>query len=578
VVAGVAECRQAGCHGEETAVKHLCVRHAKLLWPEEARAAGLVKKRTSRTLKALPASTPDATVAVSRSSEPPPAVADAGRPAPGGVDFVPEPWETPPGEILGHHVPLDYTPPLRPLTPETSLGFEVIRFAAEVLKQPLLPWQQWLVVHALELLPNGNPRFRTVLCLVARQNGKSHLARVVALYYLYVLHVALVLGTAQTLDIARVLWDLAVDMAETSDLREEVEQVVRANGREALIVQSVGDEGQRLRGQYRISASNRSAGRSLTVDLLFCDELREQLNWAGWSSLSKTTMARPKAQIWALSNAGDDASVVLNKLEGSAKTGEDADSTGSIGLFRWAAPAGCDLDDVEGWRHANPALGITITVEAIRSALETDPPAVFRTEVLCQRVDALVSAVDMAAWRACVDPAGTMDSYRSRVVLGLDVASDGAHVTLVSAATTASGRYRVETVAAWPAAGDARRDLPALLARIRPAKLVWFPSGPAASIGADLRSMDDVVELTGAEVSEACQELAETIRSHQITHREDPLLAAQLAGARQLRSGDGWRFVRSTSGHVDAAYAVAGAVHVLRTLPTARPVLLPRVV
>jgi hypothetical protein len=577
VAVGVVECRQTGCHIDASPVKGLCVKHAKLLWPAEAKAAGLVKTRTSRTLRALPAATPDTAVAVSRSSERSTTAVAAGRAYP---DFVPEGWPREPEVAYGYTDPLEFTAPLRELTPETSLGFEVIRFAAEVLQEPLLPWQQWLVVHAMELLPNGRPRFRTVLVLVARQNGKSHLARVIALYFLYELHVALVLGTAQTLDIARVLWDLAVDMAQGSDLRDEVEQVVRANGRESLIVSSEDADGRRYRGQYRIAASNRSAGRSLTVDLLFCDELREQLNWAGWSSLSKTTMAKPQAQIWALSNAGDDASVVLNKLEGSAKTGDDADSTGSIGLFRWAAPADCALDDVEGWRHANPALGITITVEAILSALETDPPAVFRTEVLCQRVDALVSAVDMAAWRSCADSSNNMAPYRGRVVLGLDVASDGAHVSMIAATSMADGRHRVVSAGAWSSTSEARKALPGVLAAVKPALLVWFPSGPAASIGADLRKLTgvDVIELTGGEVTEACQELAEEIKSHQVVHPGDPMINAHLSGARQLKSGDGWRFVRSDASHVDAAYAMAGALHALRTLPATRPVLLPRVV
>ena len=38
------------------------------------------------------------------------------------------------------------------------------------------------------------------------------------------------------------------------------------------------------------------------------------------------------------------------------------------------------------FRQANPALGYTITEEAIASALSTDPETIFRTEVLCQHV------------------------------------------------------------------------------------------------------------------------------------------------------------------------------------------------
>src|SRR5690606_7765235 len=123
-------------------------------------------------------------------------------------------------------------------------------------------------------------------------------------------------------------------------------------------------------------------------------------------------LARANGQIWAISNAGDDQSVVLNHLRDAALSGRDP----SICLLEWSGPDGCELDDTEAWAQANPGLGYTVSEAAIRSALGTDPPAVFRTEVLCQRVDVLDGAVDLAAWKDCADPAGTMDGLRDRVM------------------------------------------------------------------------------------------------------------------------------------------------------------------
>jgi hypothetical protein len=71
----------------------------------------------------------------------------------------------------GSTEPRIYTPPLRPLTPETSLGFEVVDFAREVLGVTLYPWQEWLLIHALELREDGRYRFRRIIVLVARQNA-----------------------------------------------------------------------------------------------------------------------------------------------------------------------------------------------------------------------------------------------------------------------------------------------------------------------------------------------------------------------------------------------------------------------
>lgn len=69
-------------------------------------------------------------------------------------------------ERHGVTLPRIFTPPLRPLTKETSNGFAVIAFAEIMLHVHLYPWQQWLLVHALELLEDGSYRFRKVIVLV----------------------------------------------------------------------------------------------------------------------------------------------------------------------------------------------------------------------------------------------------------------------------------------------------------------------------------------------------------------------------------------------------------------------------
>lgn len=467
-----------------------------------------------------------------------------------------------PAVVLGSETPRLGTTPLRELTPETSLGFEAITFAEDVVGVTLLPWQRWWLVHALELRPDGSFRYRTVLTLVARQNGKTTLLKIVALYFMYLGRARTVLGAAQSLDIARESWQGAVELAEdNAELQPEVANVRRANGEQCLTLLSG--------ARYRITAATRSAGRGLSVDLLILDELREHRDWLAWGALSKTTMARPNAITVGISNAGDDESVVLNSLRAAALAGDDD----SMGLFEWSAPDGCDLDDVQSWAMANPGLGRTITAQAIRSAMSTDPPATFRTENLCMRVDALDAAVDLAAWRASADSAGSLKSVRARVVACVDVAPDGQHVTLAGAAVLDDGRARVEILAAWDSTHAARSELPGLIAQIGPAAVAWLPAGPGAALAADLRALE-AVELKGAAVAELCQEFADLVLAHRVVHPDDPLLNAHLAGAQKMRSGDGWRFCRKGVGHVDALYAAAGAVHVARTLPP--PETMPR--
>lgn len=463
-----------------------------------------------------------------------------------------------PRKLTGSIEPRLCTEPLRPLNRRTSRGYSVCDFA-ELVGEPLLPWQRWAVIRALETNPDGSYRYGTVLILVARQNGKSHLKRMVSLWRLYIDQARLVLGVAQDVSLAREQWQMALDTIQASpDLAAELDQVRRVNG----------DEWFKLTtgGRYKIAASNRKAGRGLSIDELNIDELREQRSWDAWSALSKTTMARPRAQIWAMSNAGDDESVVLNQLRAAAL----ASPRGRIGLFEWSAEDGCDLDNPKAWAQANPGLGHTVSESAIRLALATDPPNVFRTEVLCQKVDQLDGAIDLSAWKDCADPSGTMDGLRDQLAACFDMAPDGQHAALYIAALQRTGRPRIDAVAAWKSSDAARSDLPRLREQIGWQAFGWFPAGPAAALAPLIRSWPEATDLTGSKVAEVCQGFAELVKGRGVVHSDDPLLNAHVQFASKLPSGDGWRFSRrggGQHGHVDAAYAAAGAVYIAQTMP-----------
>src|SRR5690606_23717928 len=154
-------------------------------------------------------------------------------------------------------------------------------------------------------------RFRKIVVLVARQNGKSTLSQVLSLFFLYILGTDLILGTAQDLDTAEEVWDGALDIIEeTPELAEKADKPIRVNGKKTIRLLT----GER----YKVKAANRRAGRGLSGDLILLDELREHQSWDAWGAITKTTMARPAAQIWALSNAGDATSVVLRYLRKAA--------------------------------------------------------------------------------------------------------------------------------------------------------------------------------------------------------------------------------------------------------------------
>lgn len=496
--------------------------------------------------------------------------------------------------IVGCTEPRLWTPPLRELTPSTSYGFEVVDFARDILQHPLDPWQVWTVVHAGELLPDGRPRFRRLLILVARQNGKTELLVVLTLYWMFVDRLSLVLGTSTKLDYAAESWRKACKLARrVPDLAGEIPKkggIRKANGEQVLWradeEEYALDEGSR----YKIAASNEEAGRSLTIDRLVLDELRHHYSYDAWDASEPATSAAPDGgQVVAITNAGSDKSVVLNELREEAlhyiKTGEGDQR---LGLIEYSAPENASPTDVLALAQANPNLNIrkdaADLVAAGAAAMRKGGAklAGFKTEHMCIHVKHMDPAINAEHWKGkCLVP-GTLDGLRSRLALVFDVSLDGEHATAYAAAQLDSGKVRVDVVAAWESVAAMRRELPGLVRKVRPRVLGWLPQGPSASAAADMAERKDwpppgvKIEEIRAETPAVCMGFSELVDSGGVLHSDDPLLNAQVEGAERKMQGDRWVYVRRGAGHVDAVYAAAGAVHLARTMPA--PVGKPRII
>lgn len=374
---------------------------------------------------------------------------------------------------VGKTIPRLWTRPLRDLTPETSLGFEVIEFARQVLRVELRAWQQWLLIHALELLEDGSYRFRRVVVLVARQNGKTMLASVLAAWWLFVDSTRRpdmvpplkfkIVGTAQNLDIAREPWSQVKLWANPDpDSDDAVFAISDLQAATSRVRDTNGDLGifARNRAHYEVRAAKNARGKPAARVLM--DELREQQNWLAWNAVSQTTKSFWSGQLWAISNAGDAKAVVLKAQRdaglkaiaewdqyvgaGVMAAEEFAnDHDVSIGLFEWSAPDGCAPDDVDGILQANPSIGspgCAVTVKSCLSDAATMPDAGYRTEVLCQWVTAQVdSYIDVREWRDLqVQPADVVIPRGGRTVWGFDVSSDRRTGWLAAATLTDDGR------------------------------------------------------------------------------------------------------------------------------------------
>lgn len=514
----------------------------------------------------------------------------------------------------GRETPRLWTKPLRELTPETSLGFEVIEFAEIILRVFLYPWQKWLLIHALELNEDGSYRFRRVIVLVARQNGKSLLAAVLAAWWLFVdsdRHPDRIppvkfriLGTAQNLDTARDVWvtvrqwcDPAADPEEDFTVRPALQRVVRkvydVNGKEEIVLRS---------GiKYLIRAASRKSGRGKSSPRVLMDELREQLDWSAWDSISQTTKAMFSPQLWGFSNAGDARSVVLNHqrsvalpliedwetyIESGLQTIEEfangRDLT--LGWFEWSAPDDCPLDDIDGILQANPSIGYgEITLESVLADAKGMPEASFRTEVLCQWVTALsLPFMDGEEWARRADPP-QMDVRGGIVSAGSRIADDSQ--MCLSVDTSGNRRRSYVGVAGWREDGTVHVELIAqragMLWVVEYLKQVREATGcnrvalqirgcPASEFLEPLKLAGfEIVEISNTVLLNSAGRFKDRVRDGLVRHRDQPVLNMAMANgtSKDLSNMPVWdRFDSPVD--VSPAVVVTNALYGLETIPT----------
>ena len=355
--------------------------------------------------------------------------------------------------MKGKTEPRLFTLPLRELTPDTSLGYATIEYAKTILGMDLYPWQEWVLIHALEILGDLEGewkfRFRTVVIMVSRQNGKTEISKVLASFFLNVLGIESLFGTSLSLDKAEEVWEAVVEEQQSHPaLSQNIQKVARTNGGKKLIL-----TGNRY---YKVGAPTRRAGRGDSNDLVMLDEVREHRDWETWSAAVASTTAKPNGMILCFSNAGDPDSIVLRQLRSQALeriSGTKANDFGgsvdadSLGWFEWSAPEGADTDDMEALAQANPSLGYgRLTERALLSNRATFPEQKFRSECMCQQVETILpEPFPEGAWKGGIDETSSIRED-SELYFGIDMSVDRKWTTIAVCGLREDGNYHVEIV------------------------------------------------------------------------------------------------------------------------------------
>jgi hypothetical protein len=310
-------------------------------------------------------------------------------------------------------------PRMAPPLPAKSKVDEFVK-AAAAANIRLLPWQELAGRYMTATGPEGWLH-REVAIVVARQNGKTEL--LVPRILMDLRLGKRILHTAQNRTLPR---EVFIRVAWQLHDTELIPNGIRyANGQEKIQM--------RNGGSYKIVAPQRGA-RGLSADTLIFDELREFEDYDIIGAATPTLTASPDPQTIYLSNAGSDASIVLNDLKRRGEEGGD----GVFAYLEWSAAMDRSIDDRQGWAEANPSLGHFLRMSTLENAYATKPPSTFETEHLCRWVASMQPRlVSDAAWMQCRTD---IESDPVRPAVAFNVDPGGRRASVVMAWQMTNGR------------------------------------------------------------------------------------------------------------------------------------------
>jgi len=231
----------------------------------------------------------------------------------------------------------------------------------------LLPWEKDIIRKVYGTVhENGIRQIKYAYLEIPKKNGKSELAAGASLYQTFAdgERNGEVYGCAADRAQASIVFDVAVDM---------IDQIPALKNRTRLNLSH-----KRLTDKvsgtfYQVLSSEAFSKHGLDVSACVFDELHAQPNRELWDVMTfGAGDARLQPLWWIITTAGDDpdrVSIGWEQHEYASKilAGEVIDPTWYPVIFTYP---GDDIYNEQNWAKANPSLGHTITVEAVREAAD----------------------------------------------------------------------------------------------------------------------------------------------------------------------------------------------------------------
>lgn len=450
------------------------------------------------------------------------------------------------------HTPLDELP---------SKGQEMIDFC-EKIGFPLLEWQKFLAIHAHKVKPDGRWATPQVGFICARQQGKSTFMALRIITGMYLWGEKLQVSTAHKLTTSSEIFFKIFEIIEnTPELKAEFAKKVESKGSQELKL---------LNGNRYLIRANNASGRGIAaVDTIYMDEVREYKDEEVWASMRYTQMSAQNPQIWLLSSAGDQHSIILNKFRDRAMA-RIAGAEDNLAWFEWSGIPDTPIDPDnplfwESIKHSNPSLGYTIHEDNIRSVLN-DEESIVRTEILTNWVNVISPVINPQLWAMAVDKEQKLDPEKE-TWLGIDLSPDRRAAALCAGQKLPNGKFLIQLLNTWD--NKVALDDKALASDIAtwfekfPTQVIAYSARTAGAVAARLIQNGYPMEaIDGLEYAQACDEFLGAI-PNRLVHSGQEELTKQVLSAVKLPYGDGgWIMGRKVSAaNISASVASAMVSH-----------------
>jgi phage terminase large subunit-like protein len=292
----------------------------------------------------------------------------------------------------------------------------------------LRPWQEHKIIRPIFSVDprTGRRRYRTVLIMMPRKNGKTEICAALAIDGLLFDNEAgaEVYSAANDKEQAALCFNVAAQMIRNDPELSAACEIIDSQKR--IVHRKSGSF-------YRAISAEAYSKHGFNASRVIYDELHAAQSRDLWDVLASSTGARAEPLVIAISTAGYDRHSILWELYTHGKKVLESPTIDPTFLaVIYEAPIDADWRDERVWKKANPALGDFRSLEELRAACARaqEIPAqenVFRRLYLNQWTEQETRWIALDAWDAClappVDPA-TLAGRRCYIGLDLSTTTD----------------------------------------------------------------------------------------------------------------------------------------------------------